>query len=284
MSWLITGTQKIDPDAAIYIDRVQSVDGVSLEAGVKSAINDFIVGCKSDGIWDAIKSSCILAGARTLDGALVPLKGTAPTNFNFVSGDYDRKTGLTGDGSTKYLNTNRQDDADGQNDKHYSVYVPNGLSVNRSMLGGLATSPNRFTSLLGQTTDINFAINASGGVGVPPVNATGFLGASRSTSTAISVSSNGVVGTYSQNSFPSSSLDIFVLARNLDGNVSLFETKPLAFYSLGASIDIALLDARVSTLISHLAFAINTGLSASNYSAETIAYVNAGYAAGGTLA
>jgi hypothetical protein len=56
----------------------------------------------------AIKASCILAGARTLAGALVPLAGAAPTNVGpFVSGDYNRKTGLVGDGSTKYLNSNR---------------------------------------------------------------------------------------------------------------------------------------------------------------------------------
>jgi hypothetical protein len=69
-----------------------------LEIGVQSAYNDFVVGCKADGIWDAIKASCILAGARTLSGSLTPLKGAAPTNFNFVSGDYNRKTGLVGNG------------------------------------------------------------------------------------------------------------------------------------------------------------------------------------------
>jgi len=256
MSWLITGTQKIDPDVAAYIALVETSDGQSLEAGVKSAINNFIVGCKSDGIWDAIKSSCILAGARTLDGALVPLKGTAPTNFNFVAGDYDRKTGLTGDGSTKYLNTNRQDDADGQNDKHYSVYVPNGLNSGKAMLGAIGLSPNRFTQILSEGASINFSLNSSGGASVSPGNATGFIGASRSTSTDISVSSNGVVGTYSLTSVASSSFDIFVSARNLTGTASIFESKPLAFYSLGASIDLALLDARVSTLITAIGAAI----------------------------
>ena len=274
----------IDPDAAAYITAVETADGQALEAGVVTAINDFVVGCKADGIWTAIKASCILAGARTLSGALVPLAGTAPTNFNFVAGDYNRKTGLVGDGVTKYLNTNRADDVDGQNDKHFSVYVPNGINANKSMLGGLATSPNRFTSLLGQSSEINFAINAPGGVGVPPLNATGFMGASRSTSSDISVSSNGVVGSYSQNSVPSSSLDIYVLARNLNGTANLFETNPLAFYSIGAALDLALLDARVSTLITALQFGINTGLAASDYDADTVAYVNRGYAAGGSLA
>jgi hypothetical protein len=74
-----------DPDAGAYIAAVEAADGQLLEFGVGKAINDFVVGCKQDKIWDAIKASCILAGARTLTGALTPLVGTAPTNFNFVS-------------------------------------------------------------------------------------------------------------------------------------------------------------------------------------------------------
>jgi hypothetical protein len=81
-----------------------------------------VIGCKQDGIWTAIKASCILAGARTLTGALVPLAGTAPTNFNFVDADYNRKTGLVGNGSNKYLNSNRAGNADPQNSFHHAVY------------------------------------------------------------------------------------------------------------------------------------------------------------------
>jgi hypothetical protein len=95
-----------DADANAYMAAVEAADGEPLELGVRLAITDFVLGCKSDGIWTAIKASCILAGARTLTGALVPLVGAAPTNNNFVSGDYNRKTGLVGDGSTKYLNSN----------------------------------------------------------------------------------------------------------------------------------------------------------------------------------
>jgi hypothetical protein len=68
-----------DADAQAYITAVETADGQALETGVRDAINAFVVGCKADGIWNAIKASCILAGARTLTGALVPLVGTAPT-------------------------------------------------------------------------------------------------------------------------------------------------------------------------------------------------------------
>ena len=91
-------------EAAAYIKSIETADGQALEPQTKIAINTFIRGCKIDGNWDAIKSSCILAGARTLNGALISLKGTAPTNVNFISSDYNRATGLKGDGSSKYLN------------------------------------------------------------------------------------------------------------------------------------------------------------------------------------
>ena len=112
----------MDADAAAYIAAVEAADGQSLETATKQAIANFVDGCKDDLIWDAIKASCILSGARTLAGALVPLKGTAPTNFNFVSGDYDRKIGLNGTGTNKYLSSNRANNADPQNSKHMATW------------------------------------------------------------------------------------------------------------------------------------------------------------------
>ena len=70
----------IDPDAAAYIAAVEAADGQMLEPALVTAYNEFFVGCKADaspfaGVsnFDAIKASCIMAGARTLAGALVPL-------------------------------------------------------------------------------------------------------------------------------------------------------------------------------------------------------------------
>ena len=101
------GSQRLpsDPDALAYLAAVAAADGTHVEVGVATAVDDFIKGCKADpsGIpgrsnWDAIKASCILCGARTLAGALVPLAGTAPTNNNFLPEDYNRETGLKGNG------------------------------------------------------------------------------------------------------------------------------------------------------------------------------------------
>jgi hypothetical protein len=76
-------------------------------------VNTFVTGCKTDGSA-AIKARCILAGARTRLGALTPLSvlpAPASTSWRY----YNRKTGLLGHGTTKYLDSNRNNDADPQN-------------------------------------------------------------------------------------------------------------------------------------------------------------------------
>jgi hypothetical protein len=144
MSWTIAGkyvrASATDPDAQAYLQAVEAADGQALEFEVARAIDNFVLGCKADGIWNAIKASCILAGARTLNGALVPLVGTAPTNFNFVSSDYNRKTGLVGNGSTKYLNSNRNNNADPQNSHHLAVFASTAVTdASRYMGSGSST-------------------------------------------------------------------------------------------------------------------------------------------------
>jgi hypothetical protein len=95
-----------DTDAQAYITAVETADGQPLEVGVKVAIDELVVGFKKNTIWSNAVQLILPCGPRTLAGALVPLKGTAPTNSGFVFGDYTRKTGLSGNGSSKYLNSN----------------------------------------------------------------------------------------------------------------------------------------------------------------------------------
>jgi hypothetical protein len=238
----------LDPDAQAYITAVEAADGQALETAVRAAINDFVVGCKADGIWPAIKASCILAGARTLTGALVPLVGTAPTNVNFVSGDYDRKTGLVGDGSTKYLNSNRAANADPLASSHLSIYkttTGNSGAYIGSITGGQDYIDHFSTFRL-----------FSRSVGVNPnvaLSTTGLLALSRNVngiSTRINNSSGGT------SAFPPANAatgNLFVFNRS-GGNY--FSSARLAFYSIGESLDLALLDARVTALINAIAAAI----------------------------
>jgi hypothetical protein len=245
-----------DTDAQVYISAVEAADGQGLEDGVKNAINSFVIGCKADGIWTAIKASCILAGARTLTGALVPLVGTAPTSFNFVSGDYNRKTGLVGDGSTKYLDSNRNNNADPQNSNHNAVYATN-IGTTGAFMGandpasGTGTGTN-FLSRTGFTRNRNPTGAAS-----PATTAPGLFAMSRNASgsyTARVAQTSGTINDTSQVPFNSN-----VLVFQRQGTLSILSIPTdgrLAFYSIGESLDLALLDARVTTLVNALSAAI----------------------------
>ena len=249
----------LDSDAQAYITAVETADGQALEQGVKTAINDFVVGCKADGIWASIKASTILAGARTLTGALTPLAGTAPTNFNFVSGDYHRKTGLLGNGSTKYLDSNRNNNADPQDDRHLSIYKSVAPSSNTSSyMAAQITSPVGSSSRISDNSNTAiFSIN-SGSPASSSYNSQqlGFLGVSRANSSNIAYRANTTTTTAVNSSNFHIGINTLVFARSVNGSANQFTNARLSFYSIGESLDLALLDTRVSNLITAIGVAI----------------------------
>lgn len=245
MSWTITPTQLRvdDQDALTYLAAVETADGQALESGVRLAVNAFVKGCKADGIWPSIKASCILAGARTLQGALVPLVGAAPTSFNFVAGDYNRKTGLIGDGSTKTLNTNRAETADGQNN-HVSAYVT-------TLSTGVILANDPFSTSLSATAHRNR--NTTSTSYAPSA---GFIGSTRSNSASYEIRSGLATTSVTQAFNTNSSTNLFLFSFRLPQIGDVLGTHRIAFYSIGGSLNLTQLDSRVTTLINAIAAAI----------------------------
>lgn len=234
----------LDRDAAVYLNAVAQADGQQLEPAVRKAINDFVVGCKQDGIWNAIKASCILMGARTLSGALTPLVGAAPTNNNFVSGDYDRKTGLVGNGTSKYLSINRLENDDLQNDVHNAAYVSthSGFVIGtvNSNSTGWVTISNAATRSRNTNADLFTAVE-------------GFVGHSRSLSSSYVRRNAGTSGTLTRTSGAPGS-HAYELMRTAAGTT--FGAPRVAFYSVGSHLDLSNLDTRVTALYNAIGAAI----------------------------
>jgi hypothetical protein len=248
-----------DSDALAYIAAVEAADSEQLEPRVRVAINDFVVGCKADGIWSAIKASCIMAGARTLEGALVPLVGTAPTNVNFVSGDYNRKTGLVGDGSTKLINSNRAGNADPQNDNHASVYVTVSHSGSTGLYLGNGIPFDSGSTQIGHAVSPILEVffrNRSASSSTLNGSLISFLGSSRINSAAFIRRASGVSTTISVSSDGNLAGNILIFARGTVASPENIANGRLSFYSIGESLDLAKLDARVSSLMSALNSAI----------------------------
>jgi hypothetical protein len=249
-----------DPDAQAYIAAVEAADTQALEVGVKDAINAFVVGCKADGIWNAIKASCIMAGARTLAGALVPLVGAAPTRFGTEGGwNYNRKTGMAGNGTDNYLDSGRNNNADPQNSKHLAVYVATAPSVTSALIGareGATLEIGSSQIIHVNSTSSSFRINAA----TPANDLLGIsAGLAASVRTGASAEnwrhSAGRTGTSTVASQTPHNINIHVFQRSGSGG-NVPTNARLAFYSIGESLDLALLDARVTALINAIAAAI----------------------------
>lgn len=226
-----------DTDASDYIQRVEAADGQQLELPVRLALDAFIRACKADGIWNAIKASCILAGARTLSGALIPLVGTAPTNFNFVAADYNRKTGLLGNGSTKYLSTGI-----GFATINALSFIHASCFVNAAAAGFYVASDaqNRLSGTQARVRNVAATL----------VSTTGFYGMVY-TSAGLTARNNGAdtTGSGAPTAASASPVTIFLQGTS-------YSAARLSFYSIGETLNLALLDARVTQLMNALAVAL----------------------------
>jgi hypothetical protein len=253
-AYQLNGTQTagLDPDAKAYIAAVEAADGQALESSTKIAINLFVKGCKSDGIWNAIKSSCLLAGPRTLSGALVPLKGASPTNNNFISADYNRFTGLLGNGSTKYINSNRLNNADPRDNNHNSVYISNIVTPGTTCAYmGAGGSSGNGSNTISQSTNATFRCRSSV-VTASTTHATGFTGISRNSSSQYDYRLRGTTAQHVISSTSPSSDNVLVFARSDGATVQIPAAARIAFYSIGESLSLQLLDSRINKYLTDL--------------------------------
>ena len=275
MSLVISKVFTYDTDAGNYIQAVEAADGQALEPATRQAINNFVIGCKQDGIWNAIKASCILSGARTLNGALQPLVGTAPTNVggNFVSGDYNRKTGLVGNGSSKSLRTGLLANALSNTSHHLFFNGSNFLASPASIqnYGGVYNGAT-LTSLLDIVTNTGsdgreIRSGTGGGAGAGSANiqtgliTSGSIAGARVSSTDLRLFQNGVTAaTNTTSNTPSlPAIGFGVFARNNNGTQAEHCSAQFNFFSIGDGLNttsMASLHARVTALITAFGVAI----------------------------
>lgn len=257
-----SGGGATDAEARAYIQAVQTADGQPLEPAIVKAIDDFVIGCKADGSWDKINFACVLMGARTLAGALTPLKGAAPTNVNnnFVTSDYARSgttPGLLGNGTTKSLNSSRANNAagDGRNDCHAYAHVSVAPTTNNSAIFGAAwfagndrylvwtvQSPNTiYVSANNATISRNNVTRSVGGWGVARNGSASWQ--YRAGNAAISSTESSVT--------PASGNVHFFSA-----GTSVFGSPRLSFISLGAHLSLDTMNTRVAALQAAISAAI----------------------------
>lgn len=240
----------MDADFSAYL-AAGIANGSTMSASNQSAVNAFIVGCKADGVWTPIKASCLLCAWDSLAGALTPLVGSAPTNFGFVAGDYSRTTGLLGNGTSKYLAANRANNADPSTSKHLAVWrsASETRTATRCTLGAGGTSTAGYSQLLTTTTNRLFRVNGKESSIPDTTTIAGFFGATITSGVATG-RYNGTNTALATGSVAPGSEPIYVYSR--DPTVATRSDACQSFYSIGENLDLSLLDARLSTLMSAL--------------------------------
>jgi hypothetical protein len=253
-----------DADAQAYISAVETADGQGLETGVKNAINNFVVGCKADGIWNALKSTFILSGARTINGALVPLKSSMPTPTRFgteAGWTYGRTTGLKGNGTNNYIKTGYFAPTSSTNNNHLAFWKNSNVSANsgENIFGGYYLGFGDTVNLLtiGETYYYNNSLELSyiGSI------QTGLHGTARTNSTQSQEIRPGIsLVTQSSTSIAmEDAYEIFLYNINYFGDPfpESFYDEPFSFYSTGDFLNLENLTTRVTNLTT----AISTALS-----------------------
>jgi hypothetical protein len=276
----ITASYPTDEDALNYVLAVENADGERLEQKVKIAIENFIIGCKNDGIWDSIKESCLIGGARTFEGALLPLKGNAPTNINFVSSDYNRKIGITSHyGDLKSLKAGSKNLDYPKDNVHAAVYVTQPLDIwyDYYFFSIIldTPSPGRSSNLKLNVSleEFYFDLRKCTFGSIPTYwnsnwtteTFSGLVGASKSDSLSIQGRLNG--NSYTQNLQPCTSSfwtsrayqqgDIYLLTNNAN-SAEYYNYSPatIGFYSLGENIDLVKLDNRLKIYFDEISIGI----------------------------
>jgi hypothetical protein len=149
------------------------------------------------------------------------------------------------------LNSNRNNNADPQNNFHLSVYAS---TLGTAGYGIAQGSGESGTSMLGLSANVHRSRSSA----FTNINAAvGFVGHSRSQSTSFThraALSNTVVTIASQSP---ANPPLLVYARGTVGSPQALADARIAFYSIGESLDLALLDARVSNLITTIGRAIS---------------------------
>lgn len=250
-----------DPDALDYINRVETADGERLEPRVRTAINQFVLGCKQDGIWTSLVTSCIMAGARTVAGAITPLVGNAPTNNNFVAGDYSRTLGLLGNDTDKYLATgyNNNDTTNfPQNNTHISCYVTaSQTDASGTFVGNLNTIGALLSIFHVSATGISTRNRNTTASALSGVTVLGFQGNTRNNSANFQRRFTTTGGVQDGNATVSSANPVNSLYGVFASGTGTQHTNArMSFYSIGKSLTLSSLDSRVTTLMNTLASVI----------------------------
>lgn len=286
-----TYTLVYDEDAQAYFDAVEtaggsfnltSIESRFTEAYIKRIHNDFYAGLKTDGLWDKLTEFYFLVG-KTFGGITIKGKGSGTlTNNNFVSGDLlaaGAGAGLSGNGSTKYIDTGFNNNLLEGDSRHMAAYNTSDPTSDGGLIGYGA----------GETIRMGdqgiYGIGGSGLVYGKPHNAQYTIATKRNVNDVeyyVNGISNTVDNTSNSYSPPSVTFKLFWTSY-----AGQFTNTAITFAHIGTGLtdtDAANLSLRVNKLMYDLGCEVyvDSGIiNAMNLDSDVQTYANAVLAAGG---
>lgn len=242
-----------DADAAAYFAAVEAVSDFDLTAldswatpnYVKTKINDFVVGLKSDGVWSAMLNSSLFIGPRTSAGAFVKLRGSTACSVLNGSFTYNARQGLINAASSRL--TTGENAGGTQNDAHAVLWTHtsytsgNGRYLDAGDAIEIIASASSLVRIRGHSTTSNSPSSSS--------FSDGMVGFSRSNSSNYTFVAGASSGTVTQASTANFANNVWLFG---DAANFLPVSQTISMFSTGTSADLTKIRDRFATLKSAL--------------------------------
>ena len=184
------------------------------------------------------------------------------TGHNFVQSDYDRRTGLKGDGTSKWIRTPRVNNIFAQNNHHRAAWVSS-VGTGPIFAGGVNQAGSTYVDWIPGYGGIRhgFTTNVKTVSGQDALTSSGaFVGFNRSNASNYQYIVPGASGTVNEASLAPWMEPVEILGASIEQSVNYAVvsrgTHRLAFYSHGSSLDLDKLKYRVTLLVSAIQAAI----------------------------
>jgi hypothetical protein len=223
-----------DADAQAYINRVYTAGG-TLTNTEANAVNQLTIDMKAAGIWTAMKAVYPMVGSSAAACAQ-NLKSSSFTG-TFSSGWTFASTGVTGNGTSAYFNTNVKNNTNlTDRASHWSAYFR--TLGNDGFIGYYSAAAGAVFGVQPKDNTNKIAIGLNNLAATGVTSAAGFLiGSVNSSTNAKLYLNNSLVKTNNTTSdLTGYSLDFYLGALNSTGTPILYGTQQNAFLSLGDNL------------------------------------------------
>jgi hypothetical protein len=223
---IIGSGSAFDIDALLFFNRVTSAGG-SLSLIERQAVNQLVVDLKSAGIWSSMKAIYPMVGASA--AACAQNLKSASFTGSFTSGWTFASTGVTGNGTSAYMDTNLSPSATlTQNSTHISFYSRTNVARTAMDVNSGTTITLRLISKWSDNTSY-YGVNGAEVAGGTTATTLGLFVASRTASNAQKLYKNNSV----QNSSNSVSTGLPITNVYLGAGLTFYSNRECAFASIG---------------------------------------------------